>query len=71
MLQDDVKKLREQGIISRHTDPVTLHPYLLQVTMQRLKLDQKWAYGPLSRLSSLALAMGYLVQLSSCQTAGA
>jgi hypothetical protein len=29
--------------------------------MKSLKSDQKWAYGPLSRLASLARAMGYLV----------
>jgi len=30
--------------------------------MATLQKDQKWAYAPLAKLSSLARAMGYLVR---------
>lgn len=59
-----IKPLRQRGVLYGSGDAVNMHPYGPQARMQTLSRDQQWAYGPLSKLSSLARAMGYLVSSS-------
>jgi ATP-dependent DNA helicase MPH1 len=61
LLQADIKPLKQRGVLWGSPDPVKLHPYAAQARMSTLDKEQRWAYGPLARLSSLARAMGYLV----------
>lgn len=63
--QTDMKPLRQRGVLFGSPDPVKMHPYAAQARMSNLNRDQRWAYGPLARLSSLARAMGYLVSRTS------
>ncbi|KAF8640347.1 hypothetical protein AX17_000019 [Amanita inopinata Kibby_2008] len=64
-----IQPLKKRGILYG-VDPVTLHPYMPQAKMQSLRRDQRWAFGPLSKLSSLARAMGYLLEgtMGMCYT---
>ncbi len=40
---------------------MNMHPFIFQVRMRDVQQGQKWAYGLLSMLNSLARIMGYLV----------
>lgn len=48
-------------------DPVKMHPYRAQATMQQIGAQRnsphKWAFPSLSKLGALARAMGYLVSI--------
>jgi hypothetical protein len=59
--KNEMRPLKAAGILWSHADPLKLHPYAAQARMRDLRGDQKWAYSALSRVSSLARAMGYLV----------
>src|SRR4051794_5676805 len=56
-----LQPLQRAGIFRPGLNPVNMHPYAAQARMGSLDNNQKWAYGSLSQLSSLARAMGYLV----------
>ncbi|KAH7921254.1 P-loop containing nucleoside triphosphate hydrolase protein [Leucogyrophana mollusca] len=63
-MEATVKPLADRGIIEP-VDVVKMHPYRAMATMQRLRgPSQKWAFAPLSKLSTLARAMGYLMEAS-------
>ncbi|KAG5639303.1 hypothetical protein H0H81_004505 [Sphagnurus paluster] len=70
LMDKDLKPLRQRGILYGNPDPSRFHPYAAQARMGQLGKDQKWAYVPLSRLSALARAMGYLIEgtLGMCHT---
>ncbi|KAG6911756.1 hypothetical protein DXG01_000002 [Tephrocybe rancida] len=70
LMNKDLHPLRQRGIVFGSPDPVRFHPYAAQAQMSKLKQDQRWAYTPLSRLSNLARAMGYLIEgtLGMCHT---
>ncbi|KAG5648181.1 hypothetical protein DXG03_006136 [Asterophora parasitica] len=70
LMDKDLKPLKQRGVMWGSPDPVKLHPYSAQARMSKLEKDQRWAYAPLSRLSSLARAMGYLIEgtLGMCHT---
>ncbi|KAF7339856.1 ATP-dependent DNA helicase mph1 [Mycena venus] len=65
-----LKPLQERGVMSAWADPVKLHSFSAQSTMATLKPDQRWAYGPLSKLMSLCRAMAYLIEgtIGMCNT---
>ncbi|KAG6885932.1 hypothetical protein C0993_007434 [Termitomyces sp. T159_Od127] len=65
LMDRDLKPLRQKGILYGSPDPVKFHPYSAQARMNQLRKEQKWAYLPLSRLGSLARAMGYLIEGTS------
>ncbi|KAG1769606.1 hypothetical protein EDD22DRAFT_977468 [Suillus occidentalis] len=58
-----LKPLSSRGVIEV-VDPVKMHPYRAQATMQRIGSQRnsphKWAFSSLSKLGALARAMGYL-----------
>lgn len=62
-----LKPLNSKGVIDV-VDPVKMHPYRAQATMQRIGAQRnnphKWAFSSLSRLAGLARAMGYLVSIA-------
>ncbi|KAF8078356.1 hypothetical protein FPV67DRAFT_1465011 [Lyophyllum atratum] len=70
LMDKDLKPLRQRGVLFGTPDPVKFHPYSAQARMGQLGKDQRWAFGPLSRLASLARAMGYLVEgtIGMCHT---
>ncbi|KAK7064429.1 ATP-dependent DNA helicase mph1 [Favolaschia claudopus] len=65
-----LKPLQQRGVMNEWVDPVRLHSFAAQKRTQSLTPDQRWAYTPLFRLSSLARAMGYLIEgtISQCNT---
>ncbi|KAJ6574861.1 hypothetical protein B0H19DRAFT_1126072 [Mycena capillaripes] len=69
LMQSVLKPLIQRNIMYAG-NPLTLHPYAPQTKMGQLKPDQRWAYSPLSKLSSLARAMGYLIEgtIGMCNT---
>ncbi|KAG2123566.1 P-loop containing nucleoside triphosphate hydrolase protein [Suillus clintonianus] len=62
-----LKPLSSRGVIEV-VDPVKMHPYRAQATMQRIGAQRnsphKWAFSSLSKLAALARAMGYLMEAS-------
>ncbi|KAG1889374.1 hypothetical protein F4604DRAFT_1712018 [Suillus subluteus] len=62
-----LKPLSSRGVIEV-VDPVKMHPYRAQATMQRIGAQRnsphKWAFSALSKLGALARAMGYLMEAS-------
>ncbi|KAF5377463.1 hypothetical protein D9615_005173 [Tricholomella constricta] len=70
LMDKDIKPLKQRGVLYGNPDPVKLHPYAAQARLGQLTKDQRWAYGPLSKLASLARAMGYLIEgtLGMCHT---
>ncbi|KAG0697158.1 hypothetical protein DFH29DRAFT_947571 [Suillus ampliporus] len=62
-----LKPLSSRGVIEV-VDPVKMHPYRAQVTIQRIGAQRnsphKWAFSALSKLAALARAMGYLMEAS-------
>ncbi|KAF8898361.1 hypothetical protein BD779DRAFT_1666229 [Infundibulicybe gibba] len=70
LMETFIKPLKSRGILWGAADPLLMHPYAPQARMASLDGTQRWAYGPLSRLSSLARAMGYLVEgtIGMCYT---
>ncbi|KAG1825591.1 uncharacterized protein BJ212DRAFT_1443684 [Suillus subaureus] len=62
-----LKPLSSKGVIEV-VDPVKMHPYRAQATMQRIGSQRnsphKWAFSSLSKLGALARAMGYLMEAS-------
>ncbi|KAJ7102172.1 hypothetical protein B0H15DRAFT_768181 [Mycena belliarum] len=65
-----LKPLQNNGIMYGQVNPVNLHTFGVQMKMQGLRADQRWAYTPLANLSSLARAMGYLIEgtIGMCNT---
>ncbi|KAG1777424.1 hypothetical protein EV702DRAFT_1103196 [Suillus placidus] len=63
-----LKPLSSRGVIEV-VDPVKMHPYRAQATMQRIGAQRnsphKWAFSSLSKLGALARAMGYLMEAST------
>ncbi|KAJ7169638.1 hypothetical protein C8R46DRAFT_1089463 [Mycena filopes] len=70
LMQAVLKPLQQKGVMPEHSNPVNMHSFYPQHKMGELKSDQKWAYVPLSKLSSLARAMGYLIEgtIGMCNT---
>ncbi|KAJ7042488.1 hypothetical protein C8F04DRAFT_1076096 [Mycena alexandri] len=70
LMQAALKPLQDRGVMPHHANPVKMHPFGPQSKMKELKPDQKWAYAPLSKLSGLARAMGYLIEgtIAMCNT---
>ncbi|RDB29658.1 ATP-dependent DNA helicase mph1 [Hypsizygus marmoreus] len=62
LMDVDIKPLRQRGVLWGTPNPVNMHPYAAQARIGTLTKDQRWAYGPLAKLSSLARAMGYLIE---------
>lgn len=62
-----LKPLNSKGVIEV-VDPVKMHPYRAQATMQHIGAQRnnphKWAFSSLSKLAGLARAMGYLVSIT-------
>ncbi|KAJ7492863.1 hypothetical protein FB451DRAFT_1219867 [Mycena latifolia] len=69
LMNSVLKPLQERGVMYA-SNPVNMHTYTAQMKMQALKPDQRWAYSPLANLSSLARAMGYLIEgtIGMCNT---
>ncbi|PFH50752.1 hypothetical protein AMATHDRAFT_75437 [Amanita thiersii Skay4041] len=69
LMSEYLKPLKQRGVL-HFGDPVTFHPYAAQAKMQQLGREQRWALGPLSKLASLARAMGYLLEgtIGMCHT---
>lgn len=59
-LQPLLQKLKQSGILP-FGNPVRMHPYQPQAKCRELPQHQRWAAQSLSRLSTLARLMGYLV----------
>lgn len=60
-LQPLLQKMKQSGIPLFCNNSVRMHSFTPQATCRKLQPYQRWAAQPLSRLSSLARAMGYLV----------
>ncbi|KAM6497919.1 hypothetical protein JOM56_005867 [Amanita muscaria] len=62
-------KLKQNGILFSG-DLVKMHPFLPQSKRMSLPAHQRWASLPLTKLSTLARAMGYLLEgtISMCHT---
>ncbi|KAJ7706436.1 hypothetical protein B0H17DRAFT_1037209 [Mycena rosella] len=65
-----LKPLQARGVMYGSLNPVNLHSYAATAKMATLTPDQKWAYSSLATLSSLARAMGYLIEgtIGMCNT---
>ncbi|KAJ6627172.1 hypothetical protein B0H10DRAFT_1780302 [Mycena sp. CBHHK59/15] len=65
-----LKPLQQRGVMHAYANPINMHTFGPQARMKELKPDQKWAYAPLSKLSALARAMGYLIEgtIGMCYT---
>ncbi|KAJ7107659.1 hypothetical protein C8R43DRAFT_1163829, partial [Mycena crocata] len=70
LMNSVLKPLQQRGIMHQGADPIKMHSYGPQAKMSQLKSDQKWAFTSLSKLSSLARAMGYLIEgtIGMCNT---
>ncbi|KAG1871187.1 hypothetical protein C8R48DRAFT_698038 [Suillus tomentosus] len=68
MMVTILKPLSNRGVIEV-VDPVKMHPYRAQATMQQIGAQRnsphKWAFPSLSKLGALARAMGYLMEAST------
>ena len=68
-LQTILKPLSAKGVIDV-VDPVKMHPYRAQATIQRIATQRnnphKWAFSSLSKVAALARAMGYLASTAHC-----
>lgn len=60
-----MKPLKSSGILGVWDKAATLHPYRAQARGMELSPAQMWARGPLMKISTLARAMGYLVDFLS------
>ncbi|KAG8902061.1 3'-5' DNA helicase [Tulasnella sp. 403] len=67
-MQKDLTKIIQAGILPPNVDPARLHNHRCRMLKASLHPGQKWAYGPLSHLETLARAMAYLLEqsLSMC-----
>ncbi|KAJ6519582.1 hypothetical protein C8R45DRAFT_951979 [Mycena sanguinolenta] len=65
-----LKPLQDRGIMNAWGDPTKMHPFGFQKRTESLTKDQRWAYAPLAKLSTLARAMGYLIEgtIGMCNT---
>ncbi|KAJ7139882.1 hypothetical protein C8R44DRAFT_765650 [Mycena epipterygia] len=70
LMKTVLKPLQERGIMHGSVNLATMHPYAPQAKMGDLKRDQQWLRPTLSKLSSLARGMGYLIEgtIGMCNT---
>ncbi|KAJ7462618.1 hypothetical protein B0H11DRAFT_2053592 [Mycena galericulata] len=70
LMNSVLKPLQDRGVMYGSVNPVKMHSFTAQRKMGELKQDQRWAYTPLSTISSLARAMGYLIEgtIGMCNT---
>ncbi|KAJ7655062.1 hypothetical protein DFH06DRAFT_1201495 [Mycena polygramma] len=69
-LIESVLKPLQQKNVMYGGNAAYLHPFAPTAQMKKLKPNEKWAYAPLAKLSSLARAMSYLVEgtIGMCNT---